>query len=236
MNIAICEDRLMDRDAILNNLQGCIPSAVQPVFTQYENAEALLQDYANGTRYDLIFLDVELQGTNGIEAGIQLRTMQPDLLLIFVSAYPSYAIPAYDCSPLYFLTKPIDPARFSQVFFKAFEKYKILHQHYVIKNKGQVNKLSIRDIYFVEMVRKHVLFHTATHTYETSTNTLAEVAKTLLPYGFYQVHQSILVNLDHIKSIAQYDILLENNLKIPVSVRKKSDVLKAFAEYIERTV
>lgn len=236
MNIAICEDVLAHRDEILNHLQRCIPSSVQVVFTQYENADSLLQDYARGKRYDLVFLDVELEKTNGIDAGIQLRTIQPDVLLVFVSSHPQYAIPAYDCQPLHFLTKPIDPARFEQVFSKAFEKYKLLHQHYVINNKGQVIKLPIGELYYVEIVRKRVVFHTATEQYETLSTTLSEVAKKLLPYGFCQVHQSVLVNMDHIKSIAQYDIILENNVNIPISIRKKSDVLKTFAQYIERTV
>ncbi len=236
MNIAICDDALTDRNTIVNNIQMCTGKSFNPIITQYSCAESLLLAYQNGNRYDLIFLDVEMDKINGIDAGIEIRKYQPNVLLVFISSHPQYAIPAYDCQPLYFITKPIDQTRFSQVFAKVIERYKKLHQYYVIQNKGQVFKLLIEDITYVEVLRKHVIFHTTNTTYETISTTLQKTMESLLPYGFCQVHQSILVNMEHIKAIEQYDIILDDNTTVPISVRKKSQVLKTFAKYIERTM
>lgn len=236
MNIAICDDNITHRDAVINNIQQNNPTDATLTISQFENAEALLQAYRKGNRYDLIFLDVEMGKVNGIDAAMEIRKCQPNVLLVFISSHPQYAIPAYDCQPLYFITKPINSARFSQIFAKVMERYKQLHQYYVIQNKGQIIKLLIEEITYVEVFRKHIIFHTAKETYETTGTTLQKTVESLLPYGFCQVHQSILVNMEHIKAIEQYDIILDDDTTVPISVRKKSQVLKTFAEYIERTM
>ena len=236
MNIAICDDNITHRDAVINNIQQINSTDATLTISQFENAESLLQAYANGKYCDLIFLDVEMGKVNGIDAAMEIHKCQPNVLLVFISSHPQYAIPAYDCQPLYFITKPINPVRFSQIFAKVMERYKQLHQYYVIQNKGQIIKLLIEEITYVEVFRKHIIFHTAKKTYETTGTTLQKTVESLLPYGFCQVHQSILVNMEHIKAIEQYDIILDDDTTVPISVRKKSQVLKTFVEYIERTV
>ncbi|MBR3844894.1 MAG: response regulator transcription factor [Clostridia bacterium] len=128
MNIAICDDKSIDRNAIINQIHLYDSCFVKPKITQYNDAEALLQAYSKGARYDVLFLDVEMNQTNGIEAGIQIREKQPDISIVFISSYPQYAIPAYDCNPLYFITKPIDPERFYTIFTKVIEKHRTLVQ------------------------------------------------------------------------------------------------------------
>ena len=234
MNIAICDDISTDRNAIIT-LIHLYNNSINPKITQYKDAESLLQAYSQGKRYDVLFLDVEMNQINGIEAGVQIREQQPDILIVFVSNYPQYAIPAYDCNPLYFITKPINTERFHTVFTKVIEKYKALHQYYTIRNKGQFFKILIKDIYYIEIYRKHIIFHTQTEIFETTTTTLGETLETLAPHGFLQIHQGIIVNMEHIKNIQKYSITLDNDTQLMISVRKKSDVLKTYAQYIERT-
>ncbi len=232
MKIAVCDDCLQEREELIRNINS-FQKKISLQISQFENGESLLQAYKTGNSFDIIFLDVEMEGLTGIDVGTIIRTLQKKAIIIFVSKHPQYAIPAYDCEPLYFITKPIEKERFAKVFNKALEKYKVSHQFYVLQAKGQAHKIPIHDIIYVEICHKHVMFFTPYETFETTQSTLKEVFSVLQPHGFIQVHQAILVNPTYIRSIQDLNITLHNNVQLVMSVRKKRDTLKSYANYLE---
>ena len=234
MKIAICDDSKQFRDDILRNLGHCAVISGENVYSQFSSAEDLLNAYNSGSRYDIIFLDVEMRDINGVDAGVQIREYDKKVIIIFVSSYPKYAISAYDCEAFYFIVKPIEQKKFIKVVNKAVEKYKLLHQYYIIKNKGDVKKISINDIYFLEIYRKHLIFHTINGNYETI-GKISEALTELYPYGFCQVHQGYLVNMNHIKAFDKHDIIIDNGEKVMISVRKRAEVLRIYADYLMST-
>lgn len=231
MKIAICDDVVEFRKNIIGNLRIYFSYEIE--ITEFPSAEELLVSYKNGNFYDLVFMDVEMGKLNGIDAGIKLRKCDKRVIIIFVSNFPKYAIPAYDCEPLYFILKPIETVTFNKVMDKATEKYRLLHSHYIIKNRGEVTKIPIQEILYVEIYRKHLIFHTNFKEYETM-GRLTEALNKLEPHGFCQVHQGFLVNMNHINGFNNYDVLIDNGEKVMVSVRKKAQVLKIYADYLER--
>lgn len=232
MKIAVCDDSLQYRQIIINNLK-CHSLIPDLSYTEFSCSEDLLCSYNNGERFDIIFLDVEMGEIDGVEAGIRIREYDSKAIIIFISNYPQYAIPAYDCEAFYFIVKPIEPTKFIKVISKAIERYKLFNQYYIIKNKGQVKKIAINDIYYVEIYRKHLIFHTITGKYETI-GKISEALTNLSPYGFCQIHQGYLVNMSKIKDFDEFDIILDNNEKVMISVRKKAEVLRTYANYLER--
>lgn len=232
MKIAVCDDSFQYRQIIINNLKEI---TLMPNFScaEFSSSEDLLYSYNNGEKFDIIFLDVEMGEIDGVEAGIKIREYDSKAIIIFISNHPQYAIPAYDCEAFYFIVKPIVPTKFKKVINKVMEKYKLLHQYYIIKNKGQVKKIAINDIYYIEIYRKHLIFHTGTGKYETI-GKISEVLTNLSAYGFCQIHQGYLVNMSKIKDFDDFDIILDNNEKVMVSVRKRAEVLKIYAKFLER--
>ena len=140
MRIAICDDCMQFRENIFKLISSNLKSPNNILFAQFSSAEEILKAYESGKRYDLIFLDVEMGMVNGIDAGIKIRQYDAKAIIIFVSSYPKYAISAYDCEAFYFVVKPIDSDKVKQVLTKAIEKHTLLHQYYIIKNKGQTQK------------------------------------------------------------------------------------------------
>lgn len=232
MKIAICDDSLEYRSIIKSNLK-CFYRVENFSCHEFTCSEELLYAYKHGDKFDIIFLDVEMGGVNGVDAGVQIRKYDDKVIIIFVSSYPKYAIPAYDCEAFYFIVKPIDSHKFDEVLHKAIDKYKLLHQYYIIKNRGEVIKLPVNQILYIEIYRKHLIFHTASGNYETI-GKISEALDKLKPYGFCQVHQGYLVNMNHINGFSNYDVIIDNGEKVMISVRKKSEVLKIYADYLGR--
>lgn len=232
MKIAICDDCLEYRSVIAKRLKSL--DLIEDIsYFEFSCSEDLLYAYNLGTRFDVIFLDVEMGAINGVDAGVKIREMDEKVIIIFVSNYPQYAIPAYDCEAFYFVVKPIESCKFDKVICKAIEKYKILHSDYVIKNRGDITKIPIKEILYVEIYRKHLIFHTTSGNYETI-GKISEALDKLKPYGFCQVHQGYLVNMNHINGFSNYDVIIDNGEKVMISVRKKSEVLKIYADYLGR--
>lgn len=232
MKFAICDDCLEYRSVIAKKLKSL--ELIEDIsYSEFSCSEDLLYAYNLGTRFDIIFLDVEMGAINGVDAGIRIREMDENVIIIFVSNYPQYAIPAYDCEAFYFIVKPIESCKFDKVICKAIEKYKLLHRYYIMKNKGEIRKILVSDILYIEIYRKHLIFHTFNNKFETL-GKISEALSELKPYGFCQVHQGYLVNMNHIKEFTNYDIVMSTGEKVMMSVRKKAEVLRDYACFLER--
>ena len=141
MKIAICDDMELYRKDIIDAIDSKKLLGDFVEYTEFDSAEALLVAYET-TKYDVIFLDVEMAKLNGIDAGIQIRNKNNKTIIIFVSSYPHYSIPAYECEPLYYLTKPFKNNDLTKVFNKISKN---VNSGIIIPNTDE-NKLIEFDI------------------------------------------------------------------------------------------
>lgn len=234
MHIAICEDVRSEQIKLYNRLkQTELFSNTNCEFSFFNKGDDLIKDYEEGKRYDLIFLDVDMPGFNGIETGKLINSFANETIIIFFTNYEQYALDAFDCNAFHYLLKNASEEKFNSVICKAIEKHKLYHHYMIIKTKNGTYKLNASDIYYIECVQKHLYFHMKDNYYIT-TQKLYEVYGLLSSAGFYQVHQGYIVNFDKIKSIKYSEITLDNDKKVAISVRRYSEVVKAYNEYIER--
>ena len=229
--IAICEDNEIERQNLFEALDKTKLFSMRKVDC-YENGQLLVDKYTSGFRYDFVFLDVDMPGINGIEAGKMINSIDPDAIIIFVTSHPQYAIDAFDCNAFHYLLKTCSKDKFESVISKAVAKYKTNHQVYVVTTKTGKYRLKISEIYYVECCRKHIYFHMKDQYYVTN-QTLGEVYNALAPFGFCQIHQGYLVNLAKVIAINKNDLLLDNQQRVMISVRKHTKVVKAYSDYLE---
>lgn len=230
--IAICED-VKNEQLLLKSKLTKTGLLTNPKFDFFYNGKSLLEQYQKGERYDFVFLDVDMPILNGIETGKAISTIDSKVIIVFVTNYPQYAIEAFDCNAFNYLLKNSDDDKFNSVIFKAVDKYKTYHQAYNILTKEGMVTLNVSDIYFVECCQKHLYFHMEKETYVVK-KTLSEVYESLSSHGFYQVHQGYIVNFSKVKMIVGNDIYLDNGQKVMISVRKHTEVIRTYAEYIRR--
>ena len=101
-----------------------------------------------------------------------------------------------------------------------------------IKIQNRVIQLPISEILYIEYCQKHVLYHTENRVIET-VGRFCDVLDELVNYGFYQVHQGYIVNFAKVRDFSGYSVILNNGKSVMISVRKKSEVLLAYANYGE---
>lgn len=230
MIIAICDDNLSDAKKLLNILrQGTFADKTSTI--QICNDKDLLSSLSKNVAYDLIFLDIDMPIINGIELAKKIKESHPKVIIVFATAHPQFMLDAFDIEAFHYILKPYNPQKVLDIFKKAYDKYLTLNRHCYIKIKTQTIRLNLDDIYFIEYCQKHVIYHTLDKDYEVL-ETLSSVYEALRDFGFYQIHQGYIVNMDKIDHFKDYSVVLTDGRSVAISVRKKSEVIAAYTKYI----
>lgn len=192
---------------------------------------------------DLLFLDIQLQDGTGFD----ILEILPDISckVIFTTASDNYAIRAFRFSAIDYLLKPIDPDELVEAVSKAKsqiagqkEKFDLLLDN--VKSNTAPKKLALHTLEKIHVVEianiircessgNYTLFYFSDRPKLLVTKTLKEFDAMLQEYRFLRVHQSHLINSEHVKEFVKSDggyIVLLDGTKIPVSVRKRASVVK----------
>ena len=234
MYVLICEDCRKDLKLIHERLQ----KTELPPDTEYRlftDGETLLKSIETGKKPDMVFLDVDMPNLSGIEVGNRIYEKNKLTKIIFITNYPQFAIDAFDCNAFYYLLKTDSDEKVCAVVRRAIEAYRISHAEFITKDLNGILKIPVSDIYYIESGKRRLIVHTKTETIEVL-DTLKEALKQLSVHGFFLSHKSVMVNLGEIMRFRRDSIVLKNGEEVVFSIRKKSAVMRAFSEYLERTV
>lgn len=196
MRILICDDDVL----IIKQLEQLIATFFQrkkinvPSIVSYSDGNCLMKD--SGTK-DILFLDIEMPGMNGIYIGNELKKQNPDIIIFIVSAYSEYLDDAMRFHVFRYLTKPLDKQRFSRNMQDALDLYHHINYRIPVETKQGIFTLSPSEIITIEAIGRKVIVHTQTKDYESSQMMQYWVDK--LPHNcFFQTHRSFIVNMEHI--------------------------------------
>lgn len=243
----IAEDELMARKELLYLLQEEEDVDILPHAETGEQLIELFMEY----RPDVIFLDVEMPGLNGIEAARYiLKKGEPKVpLFVFTTAYDEYAIDAFDVEAVDYLLKPYDEARFQRTMSRIRKSLanngKVRRTEK--KQDAAVPKLLIDDgermvvvspesIYYAVPNKRFLEIHTEEKVI-MSRMTLQELEEQLNGHQFFRAHRSYLVNLNHVLEITPWfngtsNLTLKdkNRTRIPVSRSASKAILEKFKQ------
>lgn len=194
---------------------------------------------------DILFLDIQMQDGSGFD----LLDLLPSIpfKIIFITASDAHAIKAFRYAAIDYLLKPIDPDELEQALKKfrsssklnEAPKYELLNDR--LKNHDRPNKrlalhshdkiqiVAIAEIIRCESSGNYTTFFMANGNQVSVTKTLKEYEDLLVDAGFFRVHQSHLVNVKYIQEYVKVEgghLVLKDRTIIPVSVRKKAEVVK----------
>ena len=231
IRIAICDDSEKDANSLKLFCKGS--NIVDKLdITVFNNGFDLLKSHSLN-KFDILFLDVDMPEIDGISMGKEIRKTDHNSIIIFVTAYPEYAIVGYECEAFFYLLKPSSISKIESVLKRAIEKIGLSHKTHAIKIQNKTIALPITSINYIECCKRHIIYHTDSGDY-TTTEKLSSVYESLNKYGFYQVHQGYIVNFSKVKDFDGYTVILKNNCKVLISVRKKREVLLAYSRYVEK--
>ena len=201
----------------------------------FESGEALLETYQiQGSHFDALFIDMEMGGMNGIETANAIRTIDERVIIVFVTSHEEYAIDCFQCSPLRFLKKPLQPEKMNEAL-QAIEQQLSKKRVVVHLNFGKEQyRLYEDDIIYLESHNHKIDIYTVDETYVVNKN-LNEMEDTLSANVFARAHKAFLVNLRYVRKIKGNEIYLRQcEHTIPLGRVYKSAFMKSYAHQRER--
>lgn len=226
LRIAVCDD---DRrfTAKLEDmiLQEAMQAGISAETEIYSDGDTLIADIQKGYRYELIFLDIEMERINGIRAAHVIREMDRSVLLIYVSGYEQYLKELFEVEPFRFLQKPLECERFHRYFQEACERIGDTDAFYQFTFNKNIHRISLRDTVYFESRNRVVYIVMDNGTEEYFYGKLNDVERQLKGsrYRFLRIHQSYLVNYSYIKRMNFSDITIVTGNGKEISLRISED-------------
>jgi DNA-binding LytR/AlgR family response regulator len=200
VKIAICDDAAEDIEQLSNAL-----SAYDNSFeiTSFTRGEMLMDELRDGSfTADLLFLDIYMPGIDGIQTAQEIRGIQKELKIIFLSSSKEHYQQAYEVFAFNYIVKPFDRERLYAVLSRALNELRKESGYKLgIRYKGTVYHTDCRDILYIESRDKLLLFHLADEAVLQCYGKLDEILGELPEKFFFRCHQSFLVNLSYVTEV-----------------------------------
>ncbi|MCM1174044.1 MAG: LytTR family DNA-binding domain-containing protein [Blautia sp.] len=237
MKIAICDDEKTLCEQLRNLIQQQKTAGKIDAVDFYETGGGLL---AASKHYDMIFLDIRMEGVDGIETARTLRGRKEDAVLIFVTGLKDYVFEAFDVAAFHYLLKPLREEKFAEVFERAVEEVEKIKrkeagkeaqaEQLLIRRKGRSIRLEKAQVLYVESRQRKALLHTARETIEIYA-TMNALEKEL-GEPFYRCHRGYLVNLSCIAGYTGDTITVYNGENIYLAREKYQEFVKRYMRYL----
>lgn len=234
IRIAIVEDDAHDREELKKCLRQYEEENKQKFrITEFQDGEDIITNYT--ADYDLILLDIEMTFMNGMRAAEKIRELDTDVILIFITNAPQYAIQGYKVNALDYMLKPISYFSFSESMGRALKMAKKQEKEYItILLKGGKMKLDVSRICYVEVQDHLLIYHTTEGNFITK-GTIRDADSQLDPRKFFRCNRCYLVNLEYVENYKGSDVTVYSDT-IQVSRSRRKPFLDALNEYMNEVV
>lgn len=229
LKVAICDDDLLFGHQVQNQVKKSLQNShVEHSISLFQSGNSLL----DAGFFDIVFLDVEMEGLIGIETAKKLRLLEYSSRIIFLTSHKKYVFSAFDVSATHYLLKPIDVPKLETVLTKVVQELTCEKEYcYTVKCGTQIHRIPFSQIKFVEVFGRKISLHTRKAVF-TFNGRLDELAQSF-PSCFFRCHKSYLVNLAMVIKYDKESATLKSGESVPIARRKSAEFGTAFLAFLQ---
>ncbi len=234
LTILICEDEKQHSESISQICEHLAVdySMIWECFSTAESLKKYIENiHQNGGKFpDIILMDIELPGMDGITFSKWLKSMNPEVFLVFVTAYIEYAVKGYEAKAFRYLLKPLSVDMMRTLIADVQAEYK-KRKKLLVKTKDGEMVVSLQDLLYISAEDKYTVLYTKNQHF-ISDYSLKKYEEQLLEQGFFRIHRKYLVNLYHHKGIQAGKVVLSNGTTLPISKKRMPEYQKHLFRYL----
>ena len=228
-NVAIIEDESESAEILKEFIlryereRGVVLNVVR-----YSDAADFIAEYR--TEYSVIFMDIQMPRSNGMDAAGEIRKLDKAVSIVFITNLVQYAQRGYEVDAVGFLVKPIDYFTFAMVFAKAIDISFMNEERSLVLNiPGGLYRVSTDKLKYVEIIRHRLYYHLVDDVIEM-TGVLSEVEKELSGFGFLRCNNCYLVNPKFIVKVKGLEVVVGGE-SLQISRARRSLFLTDLADW-----
>lgn len=230
LKIAICDDDLLFGNQAWNEVKKILGK------NHVEHSVSMFQaggDLLNAGFFDIVFLDIGMDGMSGIETAENLRLLGYNSRIVFLTSHKKYVFSAFDVSASHYLLKPLDLKKLEKVLMKITTEL-TAEQEYccTVKCGTEIHRIPFSQIKFVEVLGRKISLHTKGEVF-TFNGRLDELTESF-PSCFFRCHKSYLVNLEMVMKYDKEAASLKSGERVPIARRKFIEFGTAFLAFLRK--
>lgn len=232
INIAICDDEKYISDKVKKlALDFFYRKNVEIKISQFGSGEELLR---YNKSIDILFLDIQMDGIDGMETARKLRSQNYKSYLIFITVLKEMVFQAFEVQAYDYLVKPIEEEYFDKKMERLFASMQNANEANLLIQKGyESNIISFDDIIFCEIIDRKIYLHLKSGEVIDYYDRI-ENLETKLDGRFFKCHRSYLINLSYLKSYKNGMAYMINDQTIPVSRLRSKEFSSVVLKYMKK--
>lgn len=184
----------------------------------YQSSENLQYDLQDGIYYDLLLLDIEMPGVDGMSLAKIIHDAAPAARIIFITSHLEYAITAYEYSVFRYISKMAIEEKMPAALEDFYKLYRLEQsEYYTIEVKNHVERIPYREILYILKDGKYAVFYLQSGKTLSVRKTLSQVFNEISREYFYFADRGCIVNLANVIGIDENGILLPDHQQIAIS-------------------
>lgn len=233
MRIAVCDDNLITSGYIEEYLSKLSLNDITfDVFCSGNDLIDYMDRNPDNVYFNIYFMDIEMPGVNGIETAAYIRKKDKNALIIFITEHKEYVYQVFEVLPFRFIIKPLNKEKLDIILQEAIENIQTMKQIFFFKKERQNFQIPFDKILYFEGEGRKVKLVTSTTEYKFY-DKISNIKKTVNENIFLQIHTSYLVNMEFIRFISEIEVVLEGDVKLPISKKFRKEAKSQHLNFME---
>lgn len=232
LNIAIVDDEKLVCSEIMEMLKKYeIEKSIAFNVHSFLSGENLIYEIDDGTLFDIIFLDIELEAINGVQVGEYIRNNCNDqkCQIIYISSKTKYALELFKIRPFDFIIKPVTYEKIKNCLEEYVRVYSV-DEYFECTTKKQKKSISINDIIYFESIKRKFVVHGLNFDCEFY-GKMQDLLDDNRLKSFILIHQSFLININHIITYEYDSVEMTGGDILTISKTNRKDVRRKILEF-----
>ncbi len=199
--------------------------------TQFWDGDEIASGYQGN--FDIILMDIEMSLMDGMTAAEEIRKLDGDVVIMFITNMTNYAIRGYEVDALDYVLKPVSYFAFSQKLDRAVSRVKKKSSdHLTLEVSAGIKKVPLEDLYYIESEGHKLTFHTTDGVVQIR-GKISDYEKQLEGRGFFRSNKGYLVNLHYVDGVEDGSCLIGGE-KLLISRARKSEFMTALNRILSK--